>query len=150
LRPRTGRGGCTDPAEAGALQVVERYFAALTDPDAAAAGFGELLDPEIRFVEQPNALNPQGGERDRAAMLASFEQGRRLLAEQTIDVHDLLGVGEVVVTRATWTGTLAEPFGSFRAGARLRIHFAAFFTVRGGRIVRQENYDCYEPLPLGG
>lgn len=139
-----------DPVADHAVQLVERYFAVLSDPGSSSSDLDELLHAEMRFVEHPNALSPRGGDRDRAAVLASFEHGRRLLAAQTIETHDLLAAGDVVVARATWTGTLAERFGAVPAGSELCTHFAAFFTIRDGRIWRQENYDCYEPLPSRG
>lgn len=35
---------------------------------------------------------------------------------------------------------------TFIAGTQLTGHVASFFTVRDGRIVRHETFDCYEPF----
>jgi ketosteroid isomerase-like protein len=132
---------CTDPAA-----VVERYLALVADPDAGAEALAEVCDPEMRFVERPNLVNPRGSERDLEAMLASLLQGRRLLSEQRFDVVDHTVAGDRVATRAVWSGTVAEGSGPLPAGARLRADSAMFFTLRGGRIHRQENFDCFAPL----
>jgi len=44
------------------------------------------------------------------------------------------------------TGTLAVPFGSIPAGGEMRARFAIFLELRDGRIVRQRNYDCFDPF----
>jgi ketosteroid isomerase-like protein len=54
-----------------------------------------------------------------------------------------------VVVRTACTGTLAEQLVSVPAGATLHARFAAFVTVREGRMVRQESYDRFDPLPSG-
>ena len=47
------------------------------------------------------------------------------------------------MTRVRWTGTLAVAAGPLPAGTALEAHSSMWFTVRGGRIARQENYDCF-------
>jgi ketosteroid isomerase-like protein len=133
---------CADPTA-----VVERYLALVADPAAGAAALAEVCDSEMRFVERPNLVNPRGGERDLEAMLASLLLGRRLLAEQRFDVIDHTVAGERAATRTVWTGTVGEGSGPLPAGARLRADSAMFFTLRDGRIHRQENFDCFAPLP---
>jgi len=102
------------------------------------------------FVEHPNLVSPQGSTRDRSALLASFEAGRRLMSEQRLEDLEVLPAGDRVVARADWSGTLAVDAAPLRAGSTLRAHLAMFFTIRDGRVFRQENYDCYESLPVAG
>jgi ketosteroid isomerase-like protein len=130
--------------------VVERYLALLFDPAATSARLADLLHDDVVFVEHPNQVSPQGSRRDRSALLASFEAGRRLMAEQRLDDLEVLPAGDYVVARAAWSGTLAVDAAPLRAGSTLRARLAMFFTVRDGRVFRQENYDCYEPLPVAG
>lgn len=42
-------------------------------------------------------------------------------------------------------GTLAVPFGSIAAGGQMKAYFAVFLECQGDKIVRQKNYDCFEP-----
>jgi ketosteroid isomerase-like protein len=118
--------------------VVERYLALIADPTADLEAIGDLLHPDMRFVERPNLVSPQGTERDPQQILASVLAGRRLLSDQRFDVLDHLVAGDRVATRVAWTGTLA-------AGPWLRADSSMHFTVRDGRIAHQENYDCFHP-----
>lgn len=52
------------------------------------------------------------------------------------------------MTRATWTGTLAIDARPRAAGTALRAACPIHFTLRDGRIVLQENFDCYD-APAG-
>jgi ketosteroid isomerase-like protein len=135
----------TDPAA-----VVRRYFEIVGDLDSSAEALRDVLDPAVRITERPNAINPRGTVRDRDAAVAAFLAGKRLLAAQTIDVHELLVSGDRVAARATWRGTVAEGAGSLAAGTELVAHIAAWLTVADGRIRAHETFDCYEPPPSAG
>jgi len=127
------------------IATVERYLALVADIDADPAAFEDLVHPDARFVERPCLVSPLGQERDRASALAGLARGRELLSAQRIDVRDHIVAGDRVVTRAVWTGALARDAGPLRAGTELRADSSMFFTVRDGRIVAQENFDCYHP-----
>ena len=131
------------------IAVVERYLALLFDPATTSAQLGDLLHEDVVFVEHPNLVSPQGSRRDRSALLASFEAGRRLMGEQRLEDLEVLPAGDYVVAPAAWSGTLASSraaaSGLDAAGTSRDV-----FTVRDGRVFRQENYDCYEPLPIAG
>ena len=124
-------------------ETIDRYLALIADPTADPADFTHLLDPDMRFIEHPNLFSPRGSERNPAQMLASLAEGRQLLRDQRFDVVDHLVAGDRVATRVVWTGTLATAAPPFAAGARLRADSSMYFTLRGGRIARQENYDCF-------
>jgi ketosteroid isomerase-like protein len=125
--------------------VVDRYLAVVADLDAEPDALAALLDPAARIVEHPNLVAPTGRKRDAAAARAAREHSRTLLAGHRFDVREHLVAGDRVVTRATWTGTLARDAGTLGAGTELRAECCMVFTVRGGRIVDQENFDCYVP-----
>jgi ketosteroid isomerase-like protein len=110
--------------------------AAEFDTDKLAA----IIDPEVRFSEMPNLINPAGTDRGADEALAGFRRGRELLAAQSYDVHSKLVDGDTIAARVTWRGTLAA------TGLQLTAHIATFTQVRGGRIYRHATYDCYEPL----
>ena len=129
--------------------VIERYLELIADPTAELAAIDELLDPEMRFIERPNRVSPRGSERDREQVLASVEQGRELLQEQRFDVVDHLVAGDTVATRVVWTGKLAVEAPPLAAGSRLRADSSMYFDFRDGRILRQENYDCFHVQETG-
>jgi ketosteroid isomerase-like protein len=124
------------------LGVITRYFRAIETSDRAA--IEELLDERIVAEELPNRLRPQGGTADRAAMLAGFERGKGSVRAQTYTVESAVVEGERAALQVHWSGTLARAFGSLQAGDTMRAHFAVFIEVRGGRIVSQRNYDCFD------
>ena len=132
----------SDPAA-----VVARYFEVVADLGSSEAALRELLHPEVRVTERPNALNPRGAVREREAVVAGFLAGKRLLAAQAIELHELAVSGDRVAVRATWRGTIGADAGAFRAGAELVAHIAAWLTIADGRVRAHETYDCYEPLP---
>jgi ketosteroid isomerase-like protein len=132
-------GARPEPRSAGSA-VVDRYLQLLSDPEAPLEAFRDVLHPEIRQVEHPNALNPTGQERDLEGLLEDVTKGRSLLAAQRFEVLGHVASGDEVATRARWTGTLTS-------GPTLSASFAMHFTLRDGRIWRQENFDCFDPLP---
>ena len=126
---------------------VRRYLAALASGVTGEA-LAAFYDPEVIQEELPNRLNPAGVKRDLAAILAGAESGARLLGAQTFDVLGLVtdGSGMHAGVEVAWSGTLAVPMATLPAGFTLRARFAFFIVMRGGRIVAQRNYDCFEPF----
>ena len=130
-------------------RLVERYYAVVSDLGSTAEELAALLHPELRVVEHPNALNPNGTLRDRDGVLAGFAAGKQLLAEQAFDVRELLADGSRVAVLADWRGRLAVDAGPLMAGSELRAHIAAFVTVEDGLIREHETFYCYDPLAGG-
>jgi ketosteroid isomerase-like protein len=128
--------------------VIDRYLAAVTDNDAAAADVAAFVHADARFVEHPNLVAPSGRRRDAEAALAALGHSRRLMREHRFDVQDHLVDGDRVVTRARWTGVLAIDAGDLPAGTELRADCCMVFTVRDGRVLDQQNYDCYHPVEV--
>jgi ketosteroid isomerase-like protein len=127
---------------------VDRYLAVVSDLDAEPVALAALVDPAARWVEHPNLVAPLGRRRDVATALAAREHSRALLAAHRFDVSEHIVADDRVVTLATWTGTLAIDAGPWPAGTELRAECCMVFTVRGGRILRQESYDCYDPVTV--
>ena len=128
------------------VAVIDRYLAAVTDRDATAEDVAAFVHPAARFVERPNLVAPSGRSRDATTALATLGHGRRLMREHRFDVHEHVACGDRVVTRALWTGVLAIDAGDLPAGTELRAECCMVFTVRDGRILEQQNYDCYQPV----
>lgn len=113
------------------------YFAAIAsnEPDAAQP----FLHDDVTLVEHPNVLNPKGKTYDRAAMLAAGERGAQLMARQSYDVRELIVDGDRAAVTTVWTGEL-------RDGRIMRAQICSVLELRGGKIWRQEQYDCFEPF----
>lgn len=125
------------------LAVVRAYLDAIEAKDEAAVA--SFLDPAVQQREYPNALVREGATRDRSALLAGLEAGRRVLAAERYAIEDALVDGDRVACRIHWAGTLAVPVLGREPGQTLEARFGVFFTLRAGRIVEQHNYDCFLP-----
>ena len=101
--------------------------------------------PDIQHQEFPNRLNSRGAVSDLAAMKAAAQRGRKVISRQTYEIRNIVGEGDHLALEVDWTGTLAIPFESIPIGGTLRAHFAMFLDFKDGKVVRQRNYDCFEP-----
>jgi len=78
-------------------------------------------------------------------MTEAFEKGRKLLSSQSYEIKGCVVDGDELLIEVLWTGILALPFGSLSVGSQMRGHSAIIFQFKDGKIVRQRNYDCFEP-----
>ena len=127
--------------------VVRNYYAAVSALDVPEEVVLALLAEDLRVVEHPNPITPKGAVRERDEVLDALRAGRGLLAEQQFDVHEVVSTGDRVAARVTWTAVIGVARGPLPAGTTLTAEVASFLTVRDGRIVEQETFDCYAPLP---
>ena len=100
------------------------------------------------FVEHPNLGNASGTARDRATMAAGVEAGRAMLARRHDGDRRHVVTGPTsVVTRTRWEGEAGHRRrAAGPAGTVLAADVAMFVELDAdGRILRQENYDCYLP-----
>ena len=56
------------------------------------------------------------------------------------------GAGDMVTVETRWEGIVNVPLGTLKPGDAMVAHICMVFTLRDGMIVRQVNYDCYEPF----
>jgi ketosteroid isomerase-like protein len=122
------------------VQLVKSYFSAIerSDVDRAMA----CLADHIVQIEYPNAMKPKGDRRGKEALRADAVRGASLFSEQRYRVRGAVETGDCVAVQVSWTGVLAQPFGSLSAGSSMHVESAMFFSVREGKIVTQENYDA--------
>ncbi|MET0555177.1 MAG: nuclear transport factor 2 family protein [Vicinamibacteria bacterium] len=126
------------------VAIARRYIQALAS-GADADALAEFLAPDVVQEEFPNRLLPHGATRDLAALQEGRRRGRALMRAETYDVLSAMAEGDRVAIELIWTGTVGAAIGPFTEGQQLRARFAIFLDFRGGRIVRQHNYDCFWP-----
>lgn len=97
-------------------------------------------------IEYPSLVDPRVGRRGVEGMIAASELGAGMLAFQRYDVSRWIESEDTVVCQAEWHAELAKDAGSLRQGQRLHTYSVLIFTFRDDKIIRQEAYDCYEPL----
>jgi len=126
------------------LATARSYIAALSN-GADAEELDRFYAPGVLQEEFPNRLLPNGATRDREGLRQARIRGKALLSAETFELLGAVADGNQVAMELRWTGTVGIDAGPFTAGQTLRARFAMFLEFRDGRIVRQRNYDCFEP-----
>jgi ketosteroid isomerase-like protein len=117
------------------VEVVRRLHGAINADDVEAAL--TLLDPEIVWVQNPNAPDPRtyyghDGIRELREVFADAFEDVRLEAERFIDVSDR--VVSLGCMRARGVGS----------GVEVRSPRGWVWTVRDGKVVRHQSFDNHE------
>ena len=126
------------------MDLVRSYLAAL-ESGATGAALARFYTEDVIQEEFPNRLAPDGARRDLAALLLGAERGQKVMRQQTFELLGAVESGDSVALELRWTGTLAVPIGTIPAGGQMRARFAMFLELRGDKIARQRNYDCFDP-----
>lgn len=127
------------------LAIAKRYLAAIED-GATGDALAAFLAPDIVHEEFPNRLTPNGARNGLAEMLEGAVRGQQATIAQRYDVVHALASGNDVALEVRWSATLRVPLGTIPAGGEMRARFAVFLEFRDGKIIRQHNYDCFEPF----
>jgi hypothetical protein len=125
--------------------IVEAY---LHDLENGMSGveLNRYYAPGAEQIEYPNRLVPDGATRDLTALQDGSVKGKRVLSKQKLDIIKSYESGNTVIVEAVWVGTLALPIGQIPIGGEMKAYFAQFFEFEGDKIIRQRNYDCFEPF----
>lgn len=115
-----------------------------------AGAFGDDLDrfyhPDIVHIEYPNALTSVITTRNLTSLKEASIKGRQIVSQQAYDIKKTCTGTNSVTLEVYWTGTLAVPIGTLKAGDKMEAYFAQFFEFKDGKIYRQRNYDCFMPF----
>jgi ketosteroid isomerase-like protein len=143
------RVGTASDHEIANLETARLYLTAIERSTSGAESgqpADEFFSDEVEQIEYPNRFVPNGATRDRAALKAAAERGKKALIGQRYEVIAAYALGDTVILEVLWVGTLAIPVGNLAVGDEMRAHFAVFLEFRDERIIRQRNYDCFEPF----
>ena len=124
------------------LQLAKDYLGALergTSRELLAAYFSPELAQEIH----PNRLLEAGARRSLEELLDADVAARKLFASQRFELRNAIASGDTVVLEVAWSGTVAAKFDGLQAGEKMRAQLGLFLEFRGGRIVKQRNYECF-------
>jgi ketosteroid isomerase-like protein len=125
------------------LQVARDYLAAIEN-GATSDALGRFFAPEAIHREFPNRLNPEGSVNGLGEILDAAERGKQSVANQRFEIRNAVAEGERVALEVFWTGSLKKELGTLPIGGEMRAHFAVFLEFRDGKIIAQNNYDCFE------
>ena len=119
--------------------IVTAYIRAIEAHDDAT----RYLHPDVRNVEHPNKLLPDGRRYDLAEMRAAGERGRALMASERYEIRQMIVEGDRAAVQIAWSGTLAVPAGPLPAGHVMRAEICSIIELKDGKVWRQEQYDCF-------
>lgn len=101
---------------------------------------------DIEQVEYPNAVTKNKAIRNLEDLKQAAERGKKVMQKEEYEIIKSYTFEQTVIIEALWTGTLAIPIGNIPAGGQMKAYFAQFYEFMDGKIIRQRNYDCFEPF----
>lgn len=128
------------------LERKARAYVAAVEGGAVGDDLAAFYHPDAVQYEFPNRLTPHGAQRDLATILQGAERGSRLMERQIYDIHTVTELGDRVILEYTWTGYPRTPVGTVRVGEAMRARICQVIEYEDGLIIRQRNYDCFEPF----
>jgi ketosteroid isomerase-like protein len=127
------------------LKTVMNFFKAIED-NTIAERASEFYHPEIIQIEYPNAITKQTAFRNLGQLTEAAVRGRKLIKQQTLKIEKSYCLGDTVIIEALWTGILAVPSENKESCPEMTANFAQVFDFEDGKIIRQRNYDCFQPF----
>ena len=140
----------TAPVEATRNHNLERAIAWVRAIESGQTGdaLADFVTPDVIHEDMPNRFFPNGTKSDLAAMRAASTRGQTIMRRQRYDVRSATADGNMVAIELDWSAELAVPLGELEAGDELKARVALFMEFRDGRICRQRDYCCYEPVGI--
>jgi hypothetical protein len=127
------------------LQIAVNFIRALENR-TNSNDFISYYHPYVKQVEFPNTLTNSTVTRNLQDLKDASEKGKKILQKEQYQVVNSYLQGNTVILEVIWTATLAVPVAGNKAGAQLKAYFAQFIEFEGSKIIRQRNYDCFEPF----
>lgn len=128
------------------LERKARAYVAAVEGGAVGDDLAAFYHPDVVQYEFPNRLMPNGAQRELADILRGAESGTKLMDRQIYDIHTVTELGDRVILEYTWTGYPRTPVGTVRPGEAMRARICQVIEYEDGLIIRQRNYDCFEPF----
>ena len=121
-------------------------FLQAVESGASGNELDAFYHPDAEQIEYPNAITKQVTTRTLAHLKAGSLIGKKILSGQKFEVVREHVTGNTVILEVIWTATAAMQLGAVPAGGTMKAYFAQFFEYSDGKILRQRNYDCFEPF----
>lgn len=105
-----------------------------------------FFHPDIEQTEYPNDLSPSLTTRNLDQLRDASEKGKTVLKREEYAIKAAFQYKNTVILEIVWTGTVAIQIGKIPPGGQMTAYFAQFFEFEDGKIIKQRNYDCFEPF----
>ncbi|TDW47838.1 hypothetical protein EV144_104124 [Flavobacterium sp. 270] len=106
----------------------------------------QFYHKDIEQIEFPNTLTKNIAIRNLEDLKLASERGKKVLQKEEYEIIKSYTFENTVIIEALWTGTLAVPIGSIPKGGQMKAYFAQFYEFKDNKIIKQRNYDCFEPF----
>ena len=128
------------------IDLVRKYFELAEGFSTEAGSFAEVIHPEFEATIFPNLIAPKGQMYKGSNVENGMAAGKAILKYQKYDVSHWHETPVSVIVEVRWSGEMAIDAGRLAQGTVLVAHLCCVFDYKEGKIFRQRNYDCYEPL----
>ena len=108
--------------------------------------FEKFYHEDAEQIEYPNLVTKNIARRSLKDLKIGSERGRKIMSKEIYEIKNLYSLDNIVILEAVWKGTLSIPIGKLKIVEEMIAYFAQFFEIKDGKIFRQRNYDCFEPL----
>lgn len=126
-------------------QIAQEFIKTLQNRNSAEEIL-QFYHQDIEQIEFPNTLIKNKAVRNLEELKLGAERGKKVMQKEEYEIIRSYTFDNTVIIEALWTGTLAIPIGNIPAGGQMKANFAQFYEFKDGKIIRQRNYDCFEPF----
>ncbi|MDJ1472377.1 nuclear transport factor 2 family protein [Cytophagaceae bacterium DM2B3-1] len=128
------------------LQAIVSTFLTVLENRKSSDELEPFYHPDAIQIEYPNTLTKNLTKRNLQELKAASDRGLNVLQKEKYEVLHSYVYGNTVIIEVIWTGVLNIPLASIPVGGEMKAYFAQFFEFMDGKIIRQRNYDCFEPF----
>lgn len=126
-------------------KIAEQFIKTLQNRNTAEELI-KFYHKDIEQIEFPNTLTKNKVIRNLEDLKLASERGKKVLQKEEYKIIKSYTFENTVIIEALWTGTLAVPIGSIPEGGQMKAYFAQFYEFKDNKIIKQRNYDCFEPF----
>ncbi len=126
-------------------KIAEQFIKTLQNRNTAEELI-KFYHKDIEQIEFPNTLTKNKVIRNLEDLKLASERGKKVLQKEEYEIIKSYTFENTVIIEALWTGTLEVPIGSIPEGGQMKAYFAQFYEFKDNKIIKQRNYDCFEPF----
>jgi FMN-dependent NADH-azoreductase len=126
-------------------QIAEEFIKTLQNRNSADEII-QFYHEDIEQIEFPNTVTKNKAIRNLEDLKLASERGKKVMQKEELEIIKSYTFGNTVIIEALWIGTLAVPIGNIPIGGQMKAYFAQFYEFKNGKIIKQRNYDCFEPF----
>lgn len=108
--------------------------------------YSRYVHPLVQFTVYPNAVTKTAHTRNFTEAFAASQIGKQMLQQQCYEYAGSLESNNKLVMELVWTGIMAIDAGHLKKGQELKANVCLIMEFEDDKIIRQYNYDCYEPF----